>query len=82
VPSNNPLCLISSEDGIGQLLSTNLQSGEITVAYNVDVHKDALVACTTHPLGSLGIFACRDGSFSYHDLAEVIYSTKKNFNIF
>lgn len=65
------LALISSEDGIGQLASFNLESGEASEAYSVNIHQDALVGCALHPLNTLGIFASRDGSFSYHDLSQV-----------
>lgn len=70
-PTTNGLqCLVSSEDGLGYLLSNSLGSGEVAAPYKVDIHRDALVGCSVHPLSSVGVFACRDGSFSYHDLVQ------------
>jgi len=71
--SNTVLSIASCEDGRGNLFANNLETGELSVAYFVDTHKQALVGCCIHPLSYLGLFACRDGSFSYHDLAQVIY---------
>jgi len=68
--SNNVLSIVSCEDGRGNLLTNNLETGELGVAYFVDTHKHALVGCAVHPLSYIGIFACKDGSFSYHDLAQ------------
>jgi len=62
--------LTSSEDGIGRLISYNTESGESSETYSVSIHQDALVGCALHPLNTLGLFASRDGSFSYHDLAQ------------
>jgi len=62
----------ASEDGIGYGFTYQNETGQVTEFYKYDGHKGALTGCAVHPISYLGIFASRDGSFSCHDLAEVI----------
>ena len=63
----------SSEDGIGYGFTYQNETGQVTEFYKYDGHKGALTACAVHPISYLGIFVSKDGSFSCHDLAEVLF---------
>lgn len=77
---NRVLSILSCEDGAGSLLANDLETGELAVSYRINVHKDALVGCAVHPLSYVGLFCSKDGSFSFHDLAQVNILAKNSGN--